>query len=1022
MRTFAHLTSGALLLAVAFWAQPVDAHENTPSETMSVVSATDRGLETAEDVATQGTITGRVIEEGTGRALAGAQVQIVGTGQGTLAGSDGRYEITGVAAGEVQVRVQILGFATRTRSATVASGETVELDFQMAQQALALDELVVTGTAGGTQRRALGNVVDRLDTEQLRRVSPGSDPQNLLAGRTPGVQVTPGAGQVGGGGAPIRIRGSSSAALGNDPIVYIDGVRMNADPNSGPTDRHGTSNRLNDINPEDIASIEVIKGPAAATLYGTEASNGVIQIITKRGAEGATTFDVSTSVGTTWMHDPAGTIGETFWRNPQGELISHNLYEAEQQFGAGELFDYGLLQDYNISARGGTEALRYFASIRRQDDQGIVDWNTSDRLNVRAGINVLATDNLDIAINAAYSTGETVRTGPYWQAIYWNSPANSPAAGSDNPIRGWYQRPHEAFVEDYRVGEEVDRSTWSGTLSYDPVDWLSNRLTFGTDVTEQFSTQLWLQDPAGAAGWWGADSRGRRDVTRLRSTFNTFDYAVTARWRLGESIGMATSGGFQYLGKEEWQTYSRGDQLPARTVTTVGGAAESNASESIIENVTVGGYLQQQFDWEQRIFVTAAVRMDDNSAFGAEFDAAVYPKISATWVMHEEDFWNFDRISQFRLRGAFGAAGQQPDVFDAARLYRAETGPGDVPVLTPQAFGNPDLAPERGEELELGFDAGFFEDRLSVEFTQYFRNTRDAIVARPLAPSDGFPGSQLVNVGLVKNWGTELQTDFVAVDGANLRWDIGVGLGLMRNEIDGLGDEVEFIGAGFDRQHRAGFPLASWFHRRIVSADFVEGNSGAVTNLMCDGGAGQDGREFGGSAVPCDEAPDLYWGNTEPTWEASFSSNLEYGNWGLFTSIDGRGGHIVMDNGINASHTSFQNTRMSWEQTDPIFMGYRAIGRSPIGFHDADFLKLREMSLRYSIPNEWVARWGINNASVNVAARNIATLWQSQPEHNYGGESVMDPEISRPGQAFAGEQQAVWPPLRTATVNFRFSF
>ena len=1021
MSSQARLTTGAILAAAALWAAPLDAHSPASLEAMPPVSPV--GLSEASPTPiTQGTVTGRVIEEGSGRPLAGAQIQIVGTGQGTLAGADGRYEISGVAAGEVEVRVQILGFAPRTRTVTVGSGETVEVDFQLTQQALALDELVVTGTAGGTQRRALGNVVDRLDTESLRQVAPAADAQALLAGRTPGVMVTPGAGQVGGGGAPIRIRGSSSAALGNDPIVYIDGIRMNADPNSGPTDRHGTSNRLNDLNPEDIASIEVIKGPAAATLYGTEASNGVIQIITKRGAEGATTFDVSTSIGTTWMHDPAGTIGETFWRDSgTGELISHNLYESEQQFGAGELFDYGLLQDYNISARGGTETLRYFASIRRQDDQGIVDWNTSDRLNLRAGINVLATENLDIALNASYSTGETVRTGPYWQAIYWNTPSTAPVSGSTNPIRGWYQRPHEAFVEDYRVGEEVDRSTWSTTLTYTPVEWLSNRLTMGTDVTEQFGTQLWLQDPAGASGWWGANSRGRRDVTRLRATFTTFDYSATARWGLGENIGMATSAGFQYLGKEEWTTFSRGDQLPARTVTTVGGAAESTASESIINNVTVGGYLQQQFDWQQRIFVTAAVRMDDNSAFGAEFDAAVYPKISGTWVMHEEDFWNIDAISQFRLRAAFGAAGQQPDVFAAARLYRAETGPGDVPVLTPQAFGNPELSPERGEELEFGFDAGFFEDRLSLGFTQYFRNTRDAIVARPLAPSDGFPGSQLVNVGLVKNWGTELSADFVAMDRDNLRWDLGMGFGLMRNEVDDLG-ESEFIGAGWQRQHRPGFPLAGWFHPRVVSADFVSGNSGAVTNLLCDGGTGQDGVETGGAAVPCSEAPAVFWGHTEPTWEANFTSNLQVGNWGLYASVDGRGGHIVMDNGINASHTSFQNTRMSWEQTDPIFMAYRAIGRTPIGFHDGDFFKLRELSLRYSIPDEWVDRLGINRASVNVAARNVATLWVKQNVTNYGEVEIIDPEIGRPGQSFPGEQQAVWPPLKTATVNFRFSF
>jgi len=973
--------------------------------------------------ALQGTVAVTVTDQRTLRPLPGSQVSVEGTGIGGLADANGRVALMDVPSGVQQIRVQRIGYRPVVQEVTVVSGETAAVNIALAEQALALDEVVVTGTAGGTQRRALGNVVDRLDAGTLRAASPSTNTQDLLSGRLPGVSVTPGAGQVGGGGAPIRIRGSSSAALGNDPIVYIDGVRVNASPNSGPTERHGTSNRLNDLNPEDIESVEVIKGPAAATLYGTEASNGVIQIITKRGASGASSFDASVTVGTTWMHDPAGTIPTTYWRNPSsGQIISHNLYESEKQFGAGELFGYGLLQDYNISARGGTESLRYFASIRRQDDEGIVSWNTSDRLNARVSLNILATEKMEIALNMSYSTGGTQRTGPMWQAIYWNSPSgNEFAGGNPSPLRGWYQRPYEAFPEDFQVREDVDRSNWSATLSYEPFEWFSHRLTVGTDLTDAFNTQLWLQDPRGAQGFWGADSRGRRDVQRVQNRFNTFDYAVTARFQATENLGSATSGGFQYLGKRDWLTLSRGDQLPSRSVTTVGGAAESSATESIIENVTVGGYVQQQFDWQQRIFVTAAVRADDNSAFGADFDAAIYPKISATWVLHEEAFWGIDAVSQFRLRGAFGAAGQQPDVFDAARLYRAETGPGDVPVLTPQAFGNPDLQPERGEELEFGFDAGLFDDRVQLAVTQYIRNTRDAIVARPLAPSDGFPGSQLVNVGLVKNWGTEFQMDFAAIDRPSLRWDLGIGLGTMRNEIKDLG-ETEFLNAGFDRQHRPGYALSSWFHRRVLSADFVSGERGAVTNLMCDGGSGSDGLRFGGVPVPCAAAPALFWGNTEPTWEATLRSNLQLRGWLLYASIDGRGGHNVMDNGANASHTSFANTLANWEQTDPIFMAYRAIGRSPIGFHDGDFFKLREVSLRYSIPDSWVDRIGVSRASLSVAARNVATLWQKQKFHNLGGMPVIDPELARPGLAFQGEHQATWPPLKTASINLRFSF
>jgi TonB-dependent starch-binding outer membrane protein SusC len=240
-----------------------------------------------EAPAVEGTISGRVIEEGSGRALAGAQIEVVGEGLGTLAGADGRFTISGVPAGEVTVRVQILGYASRSQTVTLTSGETVELDFRLTQQALALDEVVVTGTAGGAQRRAIGNVVDRISAADVMEVAPVTNMSQLIGQRTPGVMLLGTAGQV-GAGSRIRIRGTSSIGLSNDPIIYIDGIRMDSEPNRGPSQRGGARvSRLDDLDPESIESIEIIKGPAAATLYGTEASAGVIQIITKRGASGS---------------------------------------------------------------------------------------------------------------------------------------------------------------------------------------------------------------------------------------------------------------------------------------------------------------------------------------------------------------------------------------------------------------------------------------------------------------------------------------------------------------------------------------------------------------------------------------------------------------------------------------------------------------------------------------------------------------------------------------------------------------
>ncbi|MGH2395126.1 MAG: carboxypeptidase-like regulatory domain-containing protein, partial [Candidatus Limnocylindria bacterium] len=304
-----------------------------------------------------GAVSGAVTDTRTGGPLVGVQVSIGGSGLGVLTNEQGRYTIENVPAGQVTVVVESLGFANVERAVTVASGQTVTVDVQLTMTAVDLDEIVVTGTAGGTQRRAIGNVVATVNADEVLARAPIDNVDQLLGQRTPGLMMLPGTGQVGTGSA-IRIRGNSSLSLTNEPIIYIDGVRMDSNPRRGPGQRGGANvSRLNDIHPSDIESIEIIKGPAAATLYGTEASNGVVQIITKRGASGNVQFDVSTRIGTNWLWNPEGRTGLRFMPDPDrpGELFGFNVYEHERLNGTGPIFGYGLLQSYNLSLRGGTD-------------------------------------------------------------------------------------------------------------------------------------------------------------------------------------------------------------------------------------------------------------------------------------------------------------------------------------------------------------------------------------------------------------------------------------------------------------------------------------------------------------------------------------------------------------------------------------------------------------------------------------------------------------------------------------------
>src|SRR5690606_10918840 len=247
--------------------------------------------------AQQGTIRGVVESERARRPLAGGYVEVVGLDRGMMTDAGGRFPFVGLTGTEVTLRVSLLGSRT-AEQVTLQVGD-MDVRIQLAETAIELDQLVVTGTAGGTQRRALGNSVTQVRAAETVELAHVPNLQSLLNARAPGVVISPGTGMV-GSGSQIRIRGSNSFSLSNQPLVYVDGVRVDNAQATGPqVQSFGSSviSRINDFNPEDIESIEVIKGPAAATLYGTEASNGVIHIITKRGREGRPAWNIMVRQG-----------------------------------------------------------------------------------------------------------------------------------------------------------------------------------------------------------------------------------------------------------------------------------------------------------------------------------------------------------------------------------------------------------------------------------------------------------------------------------------------------------------------------------------------------------------------------------------------------------------------------------------------------------------------------------------------------------------------------------------------------
>ncbi|NJD19513.1 MAG: hypothetical protein FIA95_09575, partial [Gemmatimonadetes bacterium] len=446
-----------------------------------------------------GTIRGRVLDANSGRATPTAQVYVPGTGRGALSNPAGEFLIQGVPPGERVVRAELIGYSSQQQTVMVTAGGTAVVEFRLAVSANGLDELVVTGVPGGTQKRAIGNVVTPVRAEETLEAAPVANLQQLLNARAPGVIFMPQTGQV-GASAKIRIRGASSMNLDNEPLVYVDGIRTDNTNFTGSAQAW----RANDFNPEDIESIEIIKGPAASTLYGTEAANGVIQIITKKGRIGTPVFGLTAKVGSASFANLEDRMYVNYWKNTKtGQVDSLNLATAERlRYEAGELappnntpikplFRTGYSQNYGVNVSGGTDAFRYYLATGYDTENGIEPTNFVHRFTSKVNVTVFPKEGWDITASSGWITsrqsGSTEGSGGgrTWGS-YFSTPANlneNLAAGSP-PRRGYRSWTAEGY-DDGVSYEDLGRFTGSLVINHRPTAWLSQRLTVGLDAVPQ---------------------------------------------------------------------------------------------------------------------------------------------------------------------------------------------------------------------------------------------------------------------------------------------------------------------------------------------------------------------------------------------------------------------------------------------------------------------------------------------------------------------------------------------------------
>jgi outer membrane cobalamin receptor len=731
-----------------------------------------------------GRITGRVNDAASQAPLADVQVYLVGANLGSLSRATGAYVILNVPAGSYELRAERIGLTTVSRQITVAAGQAQEVNFEMASQALGLDEIVVTGTAGASRRREVGNSIAQINTAELpvRATTAGE----LLLSAAPGVDVTLGAET--GMGTRIRLRGENSINNDNPPIIYIDGVRIFGEafertPSKDQGNRFANVNSspLDMINPNDIDRVEVIKGSAATTLYGTEASGGVIQIFTKRGSQGQPVWTIESQQGTQWSQRyGAGSHNNGF--GGSSAFLYMDPWSCTGFLKCGELMPGPAhSQVYSGSVRGGGQTLQYFSSADFTTEQGNTIQDQMDRWAVRGNFTFSPWSDLVLQWNNGYTN--------QWQQ---NTPTGNNAEGLQLNVfrqnQNYFANRDTAIINQMLTQEltqQAERFTSGGTITYSPAASFTNRFTIGYDHSSQENRHI---RPFGFPP--------HPEGTAFNSTFHrrllTFDYVGSYSFNVSSSIRSTFSWGGQSVGNETRRVEGYGWGFPGAVFPTVNSASSTLGYEEREKTWNAGFFLQNVFDVANKYFITLGMRADGNSAFGKSFGMQMYPKASATWVVSDESFWS-PSFGEFKLRTAYGKSGRPPGTFDAVRTWE-NVGIGGQPAFIPENVGNPDLGPEVTAEFEAGFDGAWMDNRISAAFTYYQQVTSDAIQGVDQIPSLGFTEDQDINIGKVKNQGTELSVNVTAVRTRDWGWDLGVNYTTNSNEVLEWVDDPERVG------------------------------------------------------------------------------------------------------------------------------------------------------------------------------------------------------------------------------------
>ncbi|UOG73895.1 SusC/RagA family TonB-linked outer membrane protein [Hymenobacter tibetensis] len=1006
-------------------------------------------------VAQDRSISGRVTDSAGGQGLPGVTVLVKGTTVGASTNSDGSY-ILNVPASATTLTFSFIGYGTVER----AIGDGSAINVGLTASARDLDEVVVTGLATSIKRSNLANAVTTISARELVGSTRPVTVDAALNGKIVGANIAQTSGAPGGGVA-IQLRGISSLTGGTQPLFIIDGVyAVNAEVGNGAGAAAFTSaastttgrssqdnaiNRLSDLNPNDIESIEVLKGSSAAAIYGQRANAGVIIIKTKRGQAGQTRVSLSQDIGfaKAWR-----LLGQEDWTpqkidqyfslptlpaNPTpAQTAAYNTAVAavnanrnrekgllEQAQANGQIHDYekevfgntAFLRNTSVSVSGGTEKTKFYVSGTTTSEDGIVERTGFKRHSVRANVDQKIGNRVDVGVSSGYfnstnrrgftgndnrgvSLGYTLASIPTYAQLFPNAQGIFPVNpyGGDNPL---------AIVERSINEETTNRAVQAATATVRIIENERSSLRLAVQGGVDFSSSnAFLALPADLQSQRNISVAADRGAVRVAKNqfFNTnLQGFLVYDWRLGESINLTSQVGMVRLRLDRNLSFSQGRGLAPGEPLSPNRSSNVSQEVDLQSERDLGLVAQQEANFRDQVIATAGVRFDKSSRNGDPNKYYAFPKASLAVNVAKFDFWSIEQVNLLKLRAAYGETGA-PAFFGAAFSPLVNITTGGRPGFLPSTLvGLPTIGPERASEFEAGVDISLFNNRIGLEATVYNKVAKDLINTFVLAPSTGVTSIRAYPVGDLRNRGLELGLSVAPIRSENFTWNSTTQYWFNRSEVTRIVVPTFNTGQGFGNAFgRNVFALGespSRWYGSPVNAETNANNPSFLTRYE--------------DAQPRFQMSFLNNFTVFKNFEASF---LLHWRKDSYTSNLSR---LLQDEG---------GTTEDWSQDDDgngVPNGIQRQGEPAREFiQNSGYVRLREASLYYSLPasiRTSLFKDYVRNIRIGISGNNLLT-WT-----DYVG---YDPEVSNFGSTsnFAQVDVSSYPNTRRIFFHLNLDF